>query len=187
MPNQLAFHKTSIPGLWKAQRKAAKDGRGSFSRLFCAEEFRRVGLTKPIVQINHSINLRKGVVRGLHFQHPPFSEIKIVSCIRGKVFDVTVDIRAGSKTFLHYYGVILSGKNEESIFIPEGFAHGFQTLEDECELLYFHTEYFTKGKEGALNITDPRLSIDWPLPPIGLSERDQCHPFIDEDFSGICI
>jgi len=187
VPIHFDFLNIPLPGLWVVQRKPATDERGSFARVFCAEEFQEIGLTKPIVQINHSINREMGVVRGLHFQNAPFTETKIVNCIKGKVFDVAVDIRTGSKTFLRWHGEVLSRENNRSILIPDGFAHGFQTLEGNCELLYLHTEYFSQENEGALNVVDPRLSISWPLPISGMSERDRSHPFIDEGFSGVCL
>ena len=187
MPAQLSFVNTSISGLRVVQRKPIKDDRGAFIRMFCAKEFKEIGLTKPIVQINRSVNRHKGMVRGLHFQYPPFAETKIVSCLKGEIMDVVVDLRQGSETFLHWHGEVLSDENERALFIPEGFAHGFQTLGDDCELLYLHTEYYSREKEGALNVLDPRLNISWPLPIFELSQRDRDHPFMDEKFSGVNI
>lgn len=142
---------------------------------------------KPIVQINHTLTIRKGTVRGMHFQYPPHAEAKIVSCLSGKIFDVVLDIRRKSETFLHWHGEELSGENRQSLYIPEGFAHGFQALSDNCELLYLHTAPYTKNAEGAFNTIDPRLAIRWPLPITEMSERDKNHPFIDVDFLGITI
>ena len=185
MASCLDFLSTPIVGLFTIQRRPFEDERGSFTRLFCAEELREIGLTKPVVQINYSINRQKGLVRGLHFQHSPFAESKIVSCLKGKVLDVAVDLRQGSETFLHWHGEVLSEKNCKAFFIPEGFAHGFQTLEDESDLLYLHTELYSHENEGAINALDPRLNIDWPIPIIGLSQRDKSHPFVDDNFSGM--
>ena len=183
--SRFSFNPASVAGAFVVERVAAEDPRGSFTRMFCAEEFQRLGLNKKIVQINHSVTRRKGAVRGLHFQHPPHAETKIVSCLRGCVFDVMVDIRAGSTTFLEWHGEILSEENGRALVIPEGCAHGFQALEDDCELLYLHTDYFTSAAEGALNVRDPRLAIDWPLAITELSDRDRSHPLIDPDFSGV--
>ena len=179
------FHDMPLPGLKLVQRKPIADARGFFARFYCAEEFRAAGLDKPVAQINHTLTRSKGAVRGLHFQHPPHAETKLVSCIAGAVFDVAVDLRAGSPAYLRWHGEILSAENQRSLLIPEGFAHGFQTLTEDCELLYLHTAPFHPGAEGAVNIADPALAIQWPLPVSELSERDRTHPFIDAHFSGI--
>lgn len=186
MPPRFDFQPTALAGLTVVCRKQSEDGRGSFTRMFCAEEFRKIGLAKPIAQINHSVTRCKGVVRGLHFQYPPHAETKIVSCLKGEIFDVAVDLRADSPTFLCWHGEVLSAENRKALCIPEGFAHGFQALEDDCELLYLHTECYTPTAESALNVTDPRLNIAWPLPIAELSERDHAHPFIGPDFAGVC-
>jgi dTDP-4-dehydrorhamnose 3,5-epimerase len=183
--NRFDFQPTPLEGLWIVQQKPLKDPRGFFCRFFCAEEFQIAGLKKPIAQINHTCTVKKGAVRGLHFQYPPYAEGKIVSCLRGEVYDVAVDIRKGSPTFLHWHGVILSAANQRSLFLPEGFAHGFQTLTDNCELLYLHSEAFHPQAEGALHVADPGIGIVWPIAMTELSERDRSHPFIDLDFNGI--
>ncbi len=185
MSSRFDFLPTSLANLSVIQRQPFEDDRGSFARLFCAEEFRKMGLSKQIVQINHSITCQKGAVRGLHFQYVPHAETKIVSCLKGKVFDVAVDLRQGSSTFLCWHGEVLSAGNRHALLIPEGFAHGFQTLEEDSELLYFHTDYYVPAAEGALNVTDPRLNIAWPLPITELSERDHSHPFIGSEFAGV--
>lgn len=179
------FHSTPLAGLFVVQRKLIEDSRGFFCRFYCAEEFQTVGLEKPIAQINQTLTLKKGAVRGLHFQYPPHAEGKIVSCLRGEVYDVAVDIRKGSPTFLHWHGEILSAANQRSLLIPEGFAHGFQTLTEDCELLYLHSESFQPQAEGALHVADPRIGIVWPMALTELSERDRIHPFIDSGFMGI--
>lgn len=181
------FHSTPFVGLWVAKRKPVEDRRGFFCRLFCAEEFRAAGWKKPVAQMNHTSTIKKGVIRGLHFQYPPYSEGKIVSCLRGEVYDVAVDIRKGSPTFLQWHGEILSAANQRSLLIPEGFAHGFQTLTDNCELHYLHSEAFYPQAEGALHIADPRIGIVWPIAMTELSERDRNHPFIDSDFKGLSL
>jgi dTDP-4-dehydrorhamnose 3,5-epimerase len=143
------------------------------------------GITKSIAQINHTITRKKGAVRGLHFQHPPHAETKVVSCLRGEIFDVAVDLRSGSPTFLQWHGEILSAGNRKSMLIPEGYAHGFQALTEDCELIYLHTAAYHPEAEGALNVADPRLNIAWPLPFVDLSDRDRSHPLIDKIFHGI--
>ena len=187
MSPRFDFLPTSLVNLSVIHRRPFEDDRGSFARLFCAEEFREISLSKPIVQINHSFTRRKGAVRGLHFQYAPHAETKIVTCLKGSIFDVAVDLRPDSPTFLRWHGEALSGGNRRSLVIPEGFAHGFQTLEEDCELLYFHTDYYVPAAEGGLNVADPRVGIDWPLPIADLSERDRTHPCISADFAGVCL
>jgi dTDP-4-dehydrorhamnose 3,5-epimerase len=185
MSGRFSFTQTSLSGLWVAQREVFEDSRGVFSKLFCADEFQKVGIDKPITQINHSITRLKGTVRGLHFQHPPHVETKIVSCLKGEIFDVAVDLRNGSKTFLSWQGERLSAKNQRSLIIPEGFAHGFQALTSDCELVYLHTGFYVPEADGGLNVEDKRIGIAWPLPISGLSERDKTHAFVSDDYDGI--
>ncbi len=179
------FLTTPLQGLVIVQRKSIEDRRGFFSRFYCADEFRVVGFNSPIAQINHSLTVRKGAVRGLHFQHLPYAETKIVSCIKGKVFDVAVDVRQDSPTFLQWHGEILSAGNDKSLLIPDGFAHGFQALIENCELIYLHTTPYKTDAEGALNVQDPRIAVEWPLDIAELSDRDRSHPFVKLDFKGI--
>lgn len=167
------------------ERQRLGDRRGWFSRLFCAEELSAAGWVGPIAQINHTYTVRRGTVRGMHFQHPPHAEIKLVSCLRGEVFDVVVDLRRNSPSFLKWHGEVLSADNQRSLLVPEGFAHGFQTLADDCELLYLHSAPHTPAAEGALNPTDPRLAIAWPLAIAELSDRDRAHPMLGSDYQGI--
>ena len=181
------FISTDLAGLMLVQRKAIEDQRGFLSRFYCAEEFSKASMTKPIPQINHTLTNTKGAVRGLHFQYPPHAETKLVSCLQGEIFDVAVDLRNGSPTFLHWHGEILSAKNRKSMLIPEGFAHGFQTLTEDCELIYLHTAAYHPEAEGALNATDPRLDITWPLAVTDMSERDRNHKLIEQDFEGIIL
>lgn len=176
---------TPLTGLVLVQRQRAQDARGFFSRFFCAEELAGAGFVLPIAQINHTFTARCGAVRGLHFQHPPHAEDKFVSCLSGEIFDVAVDLRRGSPTFLHWHAEILSADNRLSLLIPQGFAHGFQTLTDDCELMYLHSRPYAQGAEAALSVRDPRLAIAWPLPFTDISERDANHPLLTDDFTGI--
>lgn len=185
--NRFDFHPTTIEGLWVVYRKPVEDNRGFFCRFFCAEEFQAAGVRKPIAQINHTYTKKKGTVRGLHFQYPPYAECKIVSCLRGEVYDVAVDIRKGSSTFLHWHGEILSAANQKSLLIPEGFAHGFQTLVEDCELIYLHTVPFYEHSEGAINVADHEMGIVWPIAITDISDRDRHHPFITDNFKGVEI
>lgn len=179
------FLQTPLSGLKLVQRKAIEDHRGFFSRFYCSDEFSAAGIIKPISQINQSYTSKIGTVRGLHFQYPPYAESKIVSCVKGEIFDVAVDIRHDSPTFLHWHGEILSAENKRSLVIPEGFAHGFQTLTRNCELIYLATASYSHASEDALNVKDAKVAISWPLPISDLSERDSQHPFITSEFTGV--
>jgi len=181
------FIATPLSGLKLVQRKVIEDSRGFLSRFYCANEFAEAGINKPIAQINHTLTCKKGAVRGLHFQHPPHTETKLVSCLQGEIWDVAVDLRRDSPTFLQWHGEILSAANRKSLLIPEGFAHGFQTLSEDCELIYLHTAAYHPEAEGALNVADPKLDIIWPLPITEISERDRNHKLIEPDFQGITL
>lgn len=181
------FIPTTLSELMLVQRKAIEDHRGFMSRFYCAEEFAEAGIGKPIAQINHTLTRKIGAVRGLHFQHPPHAETKLVSCLRGEIWDVAVDLRRDSPTFLQWHGEILTAVNRKSLLVPEGYAHGFQALTEDCELIYLHTAAYHPEAEGALNVTDPRLDIPWPLPIVDLSERDRNHPFISQAFQGFAL
>lgn len=187
MSQRFNFTPTRLAGVYRIERKPVIDSRGFFSRFYCAEEFKDMGLNVPISQMNHTCTNTKGSIRGLHFQFPPHSETKIVTCIAGEVFDVAIDIRHNSPTFLHWHAEILSADNRASLFIPDGFAHGFQTLADDCQLLYLHSTMYQPQAEGALNAMDERIAIKWPLPLTDISERDQKHPMIDSKFTGVTL
>jgi dTDP-4-dehydrorhamnose 3,5-epimerase len=183
--NRFTITRLPLPGLAIIARQRLEDARGFLTRIFCADELREAGWNGPIAQINHTRTACRGTIRGMHFQLPPHSEKKLVSCLSGEIWDVAVDIRADSPSFLHWYGVRLSGENGLALLIPEGFAHGFQTLSNNADLLYCHSAAYAPGAEGGLNPQDPRLAIDWPLPPTALSDRDLAHPFIDATFTGV--
>jgi len=178
---------TDIEGLYVLERDLLGDKRGYLERLFCSDELTALIADKRIEQINRTLTEARHTVRGMHFQYPPYAEIKLVSCLQGEVLDVAVDVRAGSPTFLKWHAEVLSAENHRSLLIPEGFAHGFQTLTDKCELIYFHTASYEASAEGGLNPLDPRLSIDWPAPVSCLSDRDAGHPYLDEGFLGVEI
>lgn len=181
------FTPTPLAGLTLIQRTVLEDQRGFLSRFYCADEFHALGVVKSIAQINHTLTRNKGAVRGMHYQHPPYAETKLVSCLRGEIFDVAVDLRHGSPSFLQWHGVRLSAKNRQSLLIPEGFAHGFQALSDDCELIYLHTAEYQPASEGALNAADPKLGIAWPLAIAEMSERDRNHKLIEQDFQGMVL
>lgn len=186
MGKKLNITSTSFDNLFIIEPNTFYDERGAFSRVFCESELHDI-FDLQIKQVNHSITKQKGTVRGLHFQYEPNSEVKMVKCIKGSIYDVVVDIRKNSPTFLKTFTIELSEENQKMIYIPKGFAHGFQTLEDETQLLYFHSSIYAPLNEDALNIKDPLLDIKWPLNIINLSKRDESHPFLTEDFKGINI
>ncbi len=185
--SRFAVTDTPLAGLKIVERQNLGDSRGFLSRMFCAEELALAGWTKPIAQINLTMTSSRGTVRGMHFQQPPHSEMKLVNCVRGVVLDVAVDLRAGSPTYLKWHAEELSAENRRSFLIPEGFAHGFQTLTDDCELLYFHSVPYAPGAEGALNALDSALGISWPLEITEMSERDRRHPNLTEQFTGLTL
>jgi len=178
---------TSISDLMVVETEPHTDQRGSFSRLYCQDELQRIIGSRNIVQINLSCTHAVGAVRGLHYQRPPHAEMKLVRCLKGKILDVVVDLRAGSPTFLQWHTEELSSKNGHMLVIPEGCAHGFQVLEPDSELLYLHTEYYTSDVEGGVPYDDPRLAISWPLPVVDVSARDQQHTQISSNYFGIKI
>jgi dTDP-4-dehydrorhamnose 3,5-epimerase len=176
---------TPLGGLFEIQTAKIADVRGQFSRLFCEQDFAPIRAELHFTQINLSGTRQRGTVRGMHYQTPPAAEAKLIRCLRGRVFDVAVDIRATSPTFLNWHALELSDDNERAIFIPEGFAHGFQALTDDVQLLYLHTASWTPACEAGLRHDDPRLAIAWPLPVTLISDKDCSYPLIDDSFCGI--
>lgn len=176
---------TPLDGLKVVTRKTMGDARGEFSRVFCARDLKEAGFDEELAQINFSKTAEKGTVRGFHFQMPPHGEIKLVSCVRGAIFDVVVDVRAGSPTFLQHFSLELSAKNGKALLIPKGFAHGFQVLEGDAELLYCHSEFYEVSAERGLNIADPVLKIKWPLAIVNLSQKDMTQPMLTKLFEGV--
>ncbi|WP_207515594.1 dTDP-4-dehydrorhamnose 3,5-epimerase [Longitalea luteola] len=181
----MKFTPTSLAGSFVVELEPFSDDRGWFARFYCEKEFEQMGHIKKWVQLNHSTTYKKGSIRGMHYQLPPFREIKMVRCIAGAVFDVIVDIRKDSATFLQWFGTELSAANKRMLYIPEGFAHGFQCLTDNCELIYHHSEFYTPNAEGGIRYDDPMVKINWPLPAGVLSARDAGHPYLTDDFKGI--
>lgn len=176
-----------LPGLKLIQRKPLGDARGFLARLFCAEELAPAGWSSAIAQINHTHTARSGTMRGMHYQKPPHAEMKLVSCLQGKIWDVAVDLRQSSPTFLHWHAEELSADNHRALLIPEGFAHGFQTLSDEVHLIYCHSKTYHPASEAGLNALDPRLGIDWPQEIVDRSQRDTEHALLDQTFEGLPI
>jgi dTDP-4-dehydrorhamnose 3,5-epimerase len=183
----MELQKTFFKDLFIIDKSVVGDSRGYFERMYCLETLQSFINKVNIKQINHSYTKHAGVIRGLHFQKSPFAEKKIITCIKGEVLDVVVDVRQNSPTFLKHFSIKLSAENHKSLLVPEGFAHGFQTLVNDCELIYFHTKNYNRDAEGALNALDPYLGIEWALPLFERSEKDNLHPYIDKTFQGIKI
>lgn len=164
---------TKFKDLFIIELEPYKDNRGEFFRLFCKKELKSILLDNDIKQINYSKSRNKGTVRGLHYQVYPHEEIKIFTCIKGRLFDVVVDIRKDSATYLEYHGIELSPEKNNMIYVPAGFAHGFQTLEDDTQALYMTTEFYVPEYEKIINYKDPKIGIKWPLLVSEISEKDK--------------
>lgn len=176
---------TLLQGVVALTKRRIADNRGFLERAYCSEDLAPYLGSRQIAQINRTLTLQPHSVRGLHYQLPPHAETKVISCLRGSVFDVAVDLRAGSTTFLQWHGEILSADNGRVLIIPEGFAHGFQTLEPDCEMLYLHTAAYSADYESGLNATDPTIGIAWPAAIANMSDRDAGLPFADRGFKGL--
>jgi dTDP-4-dehydrorhamnose 3,5-epimerase len=180
----MIFEETTLKGAYVVSLQLLTDARGGFARTFCKKEFQQINHQKEFVQLNHSYNTFKGTVRGMHFQLPPYQEIKLIRCIKGTVIDVIVDLRENSPTFLQHVSVELSAENKKMMYVPENFAHGFQTLEDDTELIYHHTQFYTPQADTGIRFNDPMLKINWPLEPVMVSEKDKNYKLIDHTFKG---
>ena len=181
----MQLHATPLSGLTVIETAPVGDERGRFVRLFCEDELTAVRPGLHIAQINLSTTFTRGTLRGMHFQRPPAAEAKIIRCIQGRVYDVALDARAGSPTFLQWHAIELDAGSPQQVFIPEGFAHGFQALTDDVQLLYMHTARWNPACEGMLRHDDPALSIRWPLPANCVSDKDLHAPLLDAGFAGI--
>lgn len=183
--SQLEILDTPLDGLKIVKRTLLTDQRGFLARVFSARELATAGWHKPVAQINHSVTRGPGTVRGMHFQRGEHVEMKLVTCLRGTIWDVAVDLRPDSPTFLRWHAEELSEENGRAFLIPEGFAHGFQVQSEECDVLYLHSVPHAPQAEAGLNARDPRLAITWPKPITLMSARDNAHPMIDDRFEGL--
>ncbi|MFZ5865529.1 MAG: dTDP-4-dehydrorhamnose 3,5-epimerase [Thermodesulfobacteriota bacterium] len=172
----MKFTETELPGAFLIELEPNEDDRGFFARTFCRTEFEERGLVTDFVQSSISFNKKKGTLRGMHFQAPPREEVKLVRCTRGSVYDVIVDLRPGSPTFKHWTALELSADNRWSLYIPKGFAHGFQTFEDNSELLYMISEPYHPESARGVRWDDPAFGIAWPFEPTTVSETDKSYP-----------
>jgi len=180
----MKIEQTKIMGVVVIHSEPFKDARGFFNRIFCQKELEAIRPNIVIAQVNHSMTKTKGTIRGMHFQYPPHSEMKIVRCIKGSIFDVAVDIRKDSPTFLQWHGEILSAENMKALVIPEGCAHGFQSLEDNIEMIYMSTSPYCKEAENGIRYDDPAVGIQWPMNRTIISERDLSYSFLPNDYKG---
>lgn len=177
----MTFEETRLSGAFVIDLERREDGRGFFARTWCANELGKHGLNTRLVQANMSWNPRQGTLRGMHFQHPPHAEAKVVRCTHGAIHDVIIDLRPESPTYKQWIGVDLTAENRRALYVPEGFAHGFQTLVPDCEVHYLVTEFYTPESEGGVRWNDPAFAIQWPDPENAfLSDKDAAWP----DFTG---
>ncbi len=183
----MKFDLTSIPDLFLVELEPRSDDRGWFARTYCRKEFEKIGFKDEFVQANISVNQKKGTFRGFHFQVPPFQETKLVKCVVGRVLDYAIDLREGSPTFLQHFTAELSAENKKMILIPEGFAHGFLSLEDNSVLIYHHSEYFSAEADRGLRYDDPVLKIQLPFPIDSISQKDKSYPLLNSDFRGFKV
>ncbi len=181
---------TPIPDVYIIELEQKGDERGFFARMFCSDEFTSRGLEGTFVQANDSYSKSRGTLRGLHYQLPPHAETKMVRCLQGSIFDVVVDIRPESPTFTQWFGMTLSSENRKMMYVPEGCAHGFLTLEEDSEILYLVSAAYSPNAERGIRWNDPAFSIEWPLQPVVISERDSIHPEFSDEASqhmlGMC-
>lgn len=174
------FTETKLKGAYVIDIKPMVDERGFFSRSYCSDEFKEFNLNTNAVQNNISFNIKKGTLRGMHMQKAPFEETKLVRCTRGSIYDVIVDMREDSETFKQWIGVELTADNYKMLYVPEGFAHGFITLEDNTDVTYQVTAFYTPGFEQCFRWDDPSFNIKWPIEPVVISAKDQAHALINE-------
>lgn len=172
----MKFAETPLKGAYLIDLEKREDERGFFARAFCTNEFGAASLAKSFVQINNSLSVTKGTIRGMHYQTPPKSEVKVVRCIRGSLFDVIVDLRKESPTFGRWFGAELSADNRRMMYVPERFAHGFLTLQEDTEALYLVSEFYSPEHERGFRWNDPFFKIEWPQSPAAMSVKDAAHP-----------
>ena len=183
----MIFNPLALNGAFTIDVQPFRDSRGFFTRTFCENEFAEHNLVRHFVQANHSGTNSKGVIRGLHFQQAPFCEVKLVKCVQGGIFDVIVDVRKDSPTFLQWYGAELTEENKRMMYVPAGFAHGFQSLTDYSEITYMVSNFYNRESEGGIKYDDPKVNITWLLPISLVSDKDLKIPFIDEQFDGVIL
>ena len=173
---KMIFNETSLQGVFVIEPEILTDERGAFARIFCQNEFKNHGLDPNISQCSISLNKKTFTLRGMHFQKSPHAETKLVRCSRGLIYDVIVDLRPTSPTFMAWISVEVSDDNKRMVYVPEGFAHGFQTLRDNTEVIYQMSQFYSPGHSGGFRWDDPSFNIEWPNEPIVISSKDQSFP-----------
>ena len=181
----MKFNQTSLAGAYTIELDRIGDDRGFFARFFCVDEFSGEGLISNFVQINNSLTKNRGTLRGMHYQLPPAAEVKVVRCIKGSLFDVILDLRPDSATFGQWFGDTLSAENRRMMYVPEGFAHGFVTLEDNTEAFYLVSKAYAPEQERGIRYNDPEFGIEWPIKPVEISGKDENWPDFDPEWHGI--
>jgi len=181
----MLFNPTPLAGAYTIELERKGDDRGFFARFFCTEEFAKAGLVNNFLQINNSLTKNKGTLRGMHYQLPPSAEVKVVRCIRGSLYDVILDLRPDSATYGKWYGDTLTAENRRMMYVPQGFAHGFVTLEDDTEAFYLVSSTYAPQLERGVRYNDPAFSIKWPLEPVEISEKDKNWRLFDPGWHGI--
>lgn len=185
--SNLKIIETEIDGIFIVKTDPYVDDRGSYQRVYCENDLSTILNGKHMVNINYQSTLRKGTIRGLHFQEGRFSEAKLIRCLNGRIFDVVVDVRSNSNTFLKQFSIELSSDSNIGLFVSEGFAHGFQTLTDDCKTIYSTTQFYNPQMERGINPLDPLLKIPWPIKEAIISTKDRSQPFINGDFKGVTV
>ena len=172
----MIFRETELPGAFVIEPERREDDRGFFARSYCANEFEAHGLNPRVVNTNLSYNARRATLRGMHFQRSPYEEAKLVRCTRGGIFDVIIDLHPSSPTYMQWIGVELTADNYRMLYVPEGFAHGFETLADDTDITYQVSEFYTPNSESGIRYDDPAFAIEWPLPVEVISDKDASWP-----------
>jgi dTDP-4-dehydrorhamnose 3,5-epimerase len=181
----MKFHKTPLEGAYVIEPERRGDDRGFFARVYCEKEFAAQGLNTNFVQVNNSLSAKAGTLRGLHYQLPPSGEVKLVRAVKGALWDVITDLRAGSPTYGKWHGVELTAENRLMYYVPRGFAHGFVTLTDDVEALYLVSDFYNPQAERGLRWNDPTIGIKWPKQPEEISEKDGVWPDLNNEFHGM--
>jgi dTDP-4-dehydrorhamnose 3,5-epimerase len=183
----MRFKKTKIKDLYIAKLESKNDSRGFFTRSYCKKELEKTGIIKSIKQANHSMTSKVGSIRGMHYQNPPYAENKIIRCIAGEIFDVVIDLRKNSETFLQWHGEYLKSNDFKMMIVPEGFAHGFQVIKENSEIIYLSTESYNPKAESGILFNDKSINIKWPLKVTDISKRDMKFNAISKNFRGINV
>jgi dTDP-4-dehydrorhamnose 3,5-epimerase len=181
----MKFNETPLSGAFTIDLERRGDDRGFFARMFCENEFSEAGLETNFVQVNNSLTAKRGTLRGLHYQLPPASEVKVVRCVRGALWDVIVDIRPGSSSYGKWYGTELTAENRRMMYVPRGFAHAFLTLRDDTEAIYLVSAFYAPDRERGLRWDDSAIGVDWPEKPTEISEKDAAWPDLEPTFHGL--